>query len=357
MIHRSSFAEYEAERDGIVAKEHGSNFESDTPELTEREVLANEIVMAAKQTELEAGYADPYSFAPSRHFFDVIDQIRESKLFKIIRKMPKGGILHAHDTAIASVDFLVSVTYREYLWQCIDTTTGRIVNFQFSRTSPAQLDAHLQWTLVATDRSIRGRDTYDAFVRSQLTLLTDSPQTHYPHINAVWGKFASLFMLVEPLLTYVPVWRDYYMQSLVECLEDNVQYLEFRGVLPDLYDLDGKSYTKSDTVQIYVDVLNEFKGANPDFIGSKLIFAPVKDMRDTVFEEYVRTMLKVHEQFPEFVAGFDLVGQEDINRKLISYAELLLQLPDDIRFFFHAGETNWFGSINENIVIWQFKNI
>lgn len=48
--------------------------------------------------------------------------------------------------------------------------------------------------------------------------------------------------------------------------------------------------------------------------------------------------------------GFDLVGQEDVAPTLVSYAEQILKLPSNIQFFFHAGETNWFGSIDENLV-------
>lgn len=49
--------------------------------------------------------------------------------------------------------------------------------------------------------------------------------------------------------------------------------------------------------------------------------------------------------------GFDLVGREDVSPGLDKYAERLLQLPDEIKFFFHAGETTWFGSVDENLVI------
>jgi len=46
-----------------------------------------------------------------------------------------------------------------------------------------------------------------------------------------------------------------------------------------------------------------------------------------------------------------LVGQEELGRPLIDFIEPLLKLPEDINFYFHAGETNWYGtSIDENLV-------
>ena len=44
---------------------------------------------------------------------------------------------------------------------------------------------------------------------------------------------------------------------------------------------------------------------------------------------------------PRFVIGFDLVGQEDLGRPLVDFADLLLD--HKIPYFFHAGETNWQG--------------
>lgn len=61
-------------------------------------------------------------------------------------------------------------------------------------------------------------------------------------------------------------------------------------------------------------------------------------------------MFQFQEQFPDFFAGFDLVGQEDLGRPLIDFIPELLEIPDDINFYFHAGETNWFGVTDENVL-------
>lgn len=101
---------------------------------------------------------------------------------------------------------------------------------------------------------------------------------------------------------------------------------------------------------MYVDGLNEFKAENPDLIGSKFIFAPLKAVPEETLDSYINVMIELHKKFPEYIAGFDLVGQEDKSPDLVDLAEKLLQIPDDINFFYHAGETNWYGSIDENLV-------
>ena len=48
---------------------------------------------------------------------------------------------------------------------------------------------------------------------------------------------------------------------------------------------------------------------------------------------------------PEFVIGYDLVGQEDLGRPLLDFADLLIEVRNKtgLKYFFHAGETNWQG--------------
>lgn len=43
---------------------------------------------------------------------------------------------------------------------------------------------------------------------------------------------------------------------------------------------------------------------------------------------------------PNFLVGFDLVGQEDLGKPLIEFKELVESLPQGTNFFFHAGETS-----------------
>lgn len=350
MSQRPSLEEYLLRRQHVVDDECQSNFESDVT-LTKHEQLANKVIMAAKKAELDEGLANPHAFKPARHFFEVMNEIRESKLFKIIQHMPKGGILHAHDTALVSTDFIVTLTYREHLWQCNNTITKRIVNFRFSREAPRTTESNLLWVRVSDERTRLGKVEYDAHMRSLFTLFTEDPRSAYKDINDMWTKFMSLFILLEPIATYAPVWRDYFKQALTEALQDNVQYLEFRGLLPQLYDLDRNNYTQSENVQIYVDTLDEFKRANPDFIGSKFVYAPLRLVPDTRMDEYIENVQLLHERYPDFIAGFDLVGQEDLGRPLKDFAEKLLSLPDSIKFFLHAGETNWYGcNTDENLV-------
>lgn len=66
---------------------------------------------------------------------------------------------------------------------------------------------------------------------------------------------------------------------------------------------------------------------------------------------HIDIVRQLHSKFSTFLAGFDLVGQEDKGHSLLDFIEDLLELPEDINLFLHAGETNWYGSVDENLVM------
>jgi len=46
-----------------------------------------------------------------------------------------------------------------------------------------------------------------------------------------WEYFSKLFEVTGGLLSYTPVFRDYFTRTLQELKDDNVQYLELRGLM------------------------------------------------------------------------------------------------------------------------------
>lgn len=55
--------------------------------------------------------------------------------------------------------------------------------------------------------------------------------------------------------------------------------------------------------------------------------------------------------YPSFITGFDLIDQEDLGEPLIKFKDKLMKIGQETHFFFHSGETNWYGhSTDENLV-------
>ncbi len=63
--------------------------------------------------------------------------------------------------------------------------------------------------------------------------------------------------------------------------------------------------------------------------------------------QYLLDVAELQQAFPEFIAGFDLVGQEDLGEPLISFLDQILagqEANPELKMFFHAGETDWLGT-------------
>jgi len=61
---------------------------------------------------------------------------------------------------------------------------------------------------------------------------------------------------------------------------------------------------------------------------------------DCYFDMTINVIISFRKTFPEFVVGFDLVGQEDKGRPLYEQLPALKELPPNSRLFLHAGETS-----------------
>lgn len=303
--------------------------------LSQEEEFVNEILLKEKWKQLDLAFEDPNAFLGSNHIYDIIHHIERSDIFKIIEMLPKGCSLHSHDMALVSGDYLFSLTFSENLYACI---TDDKIKLKFMKD--ATQDTLCPWRRIEELR--KTMNNFDSLLKSQLTLI--HPENKYLDSNTMWKKFLDCFLLVEPLIAYKPIFEKYFYQALLELHEDNVMYMEFRTVLPTVYDLDGKSYELEDVAGLYKEVADDFLKNHHDFLGVKMIYAPIRSGDKDALSQYIATTRKIKYKYPDFLAGFDLVGQEDVGVTLLEIFEKLYEIKNEVDFFFHAGETNWNGS-------------
>ncbi|KAF2879247.1 hypothetical protein ILUMI_26924 [Ignelater luminosus] len=307
--------------------------------LNEKEGIANKILMGYKLREYDNGFKDPASFAPARHFFLSKNDVEKSKVFRFIKKLPKGAALHGHDTAIVSQEYLYNLTFKENLYAC--TTANKRLRLKFLMN--ANQDKSCEWTLISELR--KENPDYNKWVKSQMTLVVSNPKQKYKNINIVWKTFMEVFSTIDSLILYKPVFQEHFYQALKELYEDNVLYLEFRGTLPTVYDIDGTTYGPMDSVGFYQEVLEQFKNDYPDFIGARFIYGPPRKVNDSTAVDYMQIVEEFKQKYPNFLAGFDLVGQEDLGKPLVDFLPEFKNISSKgIDFFFHAGETDWYGT-------------
>lgn len=233
---RLTLDEYRQQRQNLIDEELSYGFESDI-QLNENEIAANKIIMQLKKQEVDKGHIKQKDFKPSRHIFEVLDSLQNSSLFQIIRRMPKGGILHAHESAIYSTDVLVQLTYFPDLWQCDED--NQIVSFKFARSMPTDsINISCVWRTVAEAREQQGADVYNKKIKLLFTIfdrnVVKHPQIHFVDHFDAWARFVKIFRLVSPLVQCQPAFRFIMKNMLKEIFTDGVQYIELRMLFFDV---------------------------------------------------------------------------------------------------------------------------
>lgn len=339
--------DYWAEREALLKREESLVMGASIA-LNEREKFVNDYLMEKKWEEFDQGFENPKSFIPSRHLFDTLGFIEKSEIFQFIRSLPKGGLLHGHDTALASGDYLYNLTFSDNLHACVNDD---VIHLKFMKETPESFDDVNDCKWLPIEKQRQTIHDFDTRLKQQLTLIREDHRDRYTDINAVWNYFMDIFITVDPLICFKPIFQDYFYQVLKELHEDNVFYIEFRSTLPTVYDLEGNLYGELEVAAMYLETAEEFMVAYPDFLGVKLIYAPIRNVNEETMAHYIEVARGLKANFPDFLAGFDLVGQEDLGQPLVKFVDQLQEIKKEMNVFFHAGETNWFGaSTDENLI-------
>ncbi|KAL6116719.1 ada2 [Pungitius sinensis] len=302
-----------------------------------------------KEREMSAA-----QFPPALHFFKARPLIRESPVFKLLQKMPKGGALHVHTSSLVGAEWLVkNVTYRPHCHVCF--TWDNSVRFVFSERRPFPRWDCFYWQLLGTLRArIGDASGFDDSLMQHLTLFTEDPDGEYPNQEVVWEKFEKVFIAAAGLITHAPVLRDYFYRGLEELLQDNVMYLELRSGLSKTYELDGTVHDTAWTLRTFQEVTRKFVADHPDFLGARVIFSVHRALSVSEVKAAVKEAIQLQADFPDVVAGFDMVGREDSGRSLWYFRDALAlpaELGVALPYFFHAGETDADGTdVDQNVL-------
>ncbi|XP_035784283.1 adenosine deaminase 2-like [Anopheles albimanus] len=339
--------EYEQMREAILKAEHqyalgGKVF------LSPEEQQADQVLVELKKRELQS--ASGVRIPSAMHFFEAKPLIEASGMFKVLKTMPKGAVLHLHNSAAVSSSWIIqNLTYRGEAKLC--TQNGR---HYFTVRSQSYCPANQ--TRVINEMRKEWTDGPGSFDRWLETLINLKLKPRKPSatVDDIWKDFESCFDAMKGFLQYKPFFEAYHRRLLHEFHRDNVCYLELRVSFPRLIDADGKEYGPVEVGYILYRLVIEFRRQNPTFHGVKLILAKHRNMTDDDLANALKLYESLTTTLRGFVVGFDLVGQEDPQRSLKSFAPTLLRsssLETPPRYFFHAGESvSYYTEADQNLV-------
>ncbi|KAG6023571.1 hypothetical protein E4U41_001979 [Claviceps citrina] len=314
---------------------------------------------------------------PGMMFMMAKSRMESTKLWKIVRRMPKGCLLHSHMDAMVDFDFLLETLLAtpgihmssDRPLSNADALENAAMNFRYkaeARTEGSiwhasyRPESFILLTQAADDFPDGGRKGFLRWLKSRCTLSkADSHEQHHG-IDAIWRKFVKCFIVVATIIHYEPIFRAFLQRLMSQLKSDGVNWVELRFTWPLNYCRDRQEEPERDyshMFQVIEQELAKFK-ATPEgkgFWGLTTIWTTLRssDTRDMI--EHMDHCLTTKLEFPHLIAGYDLVGPEDFGKPL---ADVLPELfwfrkqctleKVNIPFFFHAGETLGDGNSTDN---------
>ncbi|KAN0140794.1 hypothetical protein V8E53_001238 [Lactarius tabidus] len=345
--------------------------------LTENELAADKLVRRIRAEEAASIWGvehdEPPHLFPGMEFLISKRIIEQTRIFKIISQMPKGALLHAHLDATVDKGYLLKLALQEPFMHvrtsCVVTTansTTAVPEFRaFQEAQPSQnasvTDPDYQagdWIPLHQARELFspvGPDGFDKWVLGAMSINSAEAYGTHNTVTKIWQKFLSTFRATNGLTLYRPIFRQNILRFLVESIADGISYMEPRINFYSKYmsDADGnETVPHREWILDFGRAIGEVRtmlkeqGREEAFIGAKVIYTTVRTVSPEEIEWYLEDCITLKQEFPDLIAGFDIVGDENETKPLIDYIKPLLAFKQrvkdlglDLPFLLHAGET------------------
>lgn len=305
---------------------------------------------------------------PGMMFTLARETIKKTKSWQIVKKMPKGALLHAHQDAMIDLDWLIDqVLAIEGMAmkadQALSDAQGRekaFVLFQYTKTLPSNVASiwskdYAQTSLVSVKEAAEafpdgGIEGFKNWLMSKCTITPEESLQHHRGVNDIWRKFTSCFPSLNSMECYEPIFRASIQRMLRQLVEDGLRWVDFRSTFYNDFYLEGceePSKGCSDMLRVFDEEVKKFKSSEEgnDFWGCRFIWTTLRFWGKKALVEHMKECIAMKLKYPHLIAGYDLVGQEDKGRPLVEmtpelfwFKKRCMENGVDLPFFFHAGE-------------------
>ncbi|KAI9806430.1 MAG: hypothetical protein M1833_003617 [Piccolia ochrophora] len=361
-------------RDALIAQEKKQRTDHTFREnLSPTAAEACSIVAKIRQHEHrtvwdeDSGASQRENVHPGMMFSLAKGHIENTRLWGIVRRMPKGALLHAHYDAMVNLDWLFEqalstpgIHIRAPAALCSGAARESVpFTFVYAKTSVKKAsiwsDGYIHNDTMSAVEAAEtfpggGRSQFLEWLRSRCTITLEQSTEHHLSQNLVWNKFRSVFQIIDSILFYEPIYRASVRHICEGLARDGIQWVEFRAACAFEYRREGcevpeKSY--SEVYRIFGEELDKFQASveGKSFWGARIIWTALRSVDQRHIIESMKDCIEVKMDYPDLVAGFDLVGQENLGRSLKSltpeffwFRKRTMEEGLDIPLFLHAGE-------------------
>ncbi len=311
-------------------------------QLTEIELRIEKELSSLRANFLKVNGGQAFFNKP---FQKVIQTVEESRLFRLIQNMPKGGLLHCHSGGITDISWLI--TQARNLPECFVFTLKGHTDFVYGQLAIFNQGEQPKG-FIQLDEKFETDKNFENELFGLLTLQEPAQNTDID----IWEEFEKRFLRISRLVAYRPFFKAYYERAFLDLIEDNIYHVEIRFILEELYDLD-TSYPIEITLKDLEEVTTNIQKEFPEFSLS-IIYTSFKFFDVNTIDEQLKTAYDLKKKYPDLISGFDLVAEEARGNSISyfdkSWAKMEAfteQYGFELPLLLHAGESRSTG--NENL--------
>ncbi|KAI1429156.1 adenosine/AMP deaminase [Xylaria sp. FL1777] len=317
--------------------------------------------------------ADNITVHPGMMFSLSKARMESTKLWRIVRRMPKGALLHAHLDAMVDFGFLFAVLFETpgmhiYSDRPLSDPAAlkeAAVRFRFFKTPRTEGDiwnqAYVAQTPIILTQAADafpngGRPEFLKWLYSRATISRTEAIEQHHGVDHVWRKFTTCFRVINSIVHYEPIYRAFLRRLMSLLKADGINYAEIRVCWNlDYYRQD--SEVPEGDYQAMMDVFDEevkcFQASEEGkgFWGLRMIWATIRSQGTREIVQDMDNCITTKLTHPHLISGYDLQGQEDLGRthrdllpEIMWFRKQCAEEGVNIPFFFHAGECLGSGS-------------
>ena len=279
------------------------------------------------------------SFYPLKPIESQLANIVASDLYAQLRLMPKGGNLHIHETQMLDrrklLELVQTMSEYDYLHICdksiayCQSSSCACADFLLKYFKNATEAANDGWLKVSGSSW-----TIDKILNNTVltSLLNNQATPVLPTDTSSRWKLANdkgIFNFYDDLTKHNATKFAYLKACLDASLNESVQMVEFRrSVFKGLYSFDANGARVQSSIKAEIDTLLRFKADylknNPTFIDFNYILYGTRSKTRDEIKADLASVTQIQKSYPDFICGYDLVGEEDAGHTLLYHSSSLI---------------------------------
>lgn len=286
------------------------------------EILAN-----SKLNQLKQEFSDKYTIDEMLDFWAIRDEVIETKLFQVLKQMPKGAILHLHyGGTLPGIDVLNMLKNDQEVY--IKFIEEKIHIFSHQCENGIKISDYLN----STEKEQELLNTFEMNRAKSLGLP-----------NQRWVNFEQIFSSTMPTYLDKRILEKYLELTLTQFYHENLQRIELRYMASWMHE-NGTSISLDDEIRFLKDFCDDFCKTHMGLTIGIILSSHKLFSKEKIIQE-AEDVYRLHQEYPGFILGFDLLGEEEKYREDEEVYECLNIVKNkaknegyDFPMFIHAGE-------------------